>query len=207
MQAVTQNMAPKAGGTSSRYLTFIFEILAAVAVAFFFTWPQYQAVQAGSTQLAADQRTEATLQGEAAAYRASVKALQALDTSPVSSALPATDSTIDLYAYMDTVAKAANVTLTGIQVTDTAAAPSDPSAPQALPSVGSTPAPAASAIPAGIGEAKIHLEVSGTTAQFIQLLSGLQNSLRLIDVQAISIGTASGGKESFSVDALTYYQR
>ena len=214
MQAFQKTTAPKVGGSSPGYLWFALEIIAAAAVAFFFTWPQYQAVQAGNTQLAADQATLQKLQVQAAAYRTNDAKLQALDTSPVSQALPKTDSTIDLYAYLDTVVQSDNMVLSGIQVTDESATATSTdgsaagAAPAAMDGSGiATTTPIGSQIPADVGVVKIHLEVSGTEAEFAQLLSSVQSSLRLMDVQGISISAASSGKKSFILDALTYYQQ
>ncbi len=214
----TQAATPKSS-TSTGYLLFVFEILVVLAAAYFFTWPQYQALQAGKLQLAADQETLQQVQEQAAAYQSSVKVLSATDLSSVNKAVPPKDNVTDLYAYIETLVNASSLTMTSMQITDG----STPSAAttSSVPAITATgePAPTSSSdtstsptvatpvLPAGIASANIYLVVTGSNAQLEQLLGSFQNSLRLIDVQGVSVVVDDTGLETFTVDAIAYYQQ
>jgi hypothetical protein len=219
----TNPAARKPKPPASKYALFTIEVVVACAVAFFFTWPQYKALQAGNAQLAGDKSSLASSQAQAAAYQKSVKGMQASSTAAISEAIPPKDSITDLYAYIESFVNASNLTMTSVQVTDgstnsassgassatggTAGATDATGTDVSVAGTSSTSAPAANPVPAGIGVANIHLVVTGTNAQFNQLLASFQNSLRLIDVQDVSFSIGSSGGESFTVDALAYYQQ
>ena len=171
-----------------KYFAFVLELVAVGVAAYFFMWPQYKNVDADRIQIQTDQQSLDGLKVQAASFKKNAAALQAADWQKVSVAVPDKNSITDLYAYIETLVNASDLSMAAIQVTDQSSSGVAPS---------STGANAATA--------KIHLSLTGTVVQLTQFLQSLQNSLRLIDVQDVSIDVTSGAG-SFSVDAVTYYQ-
>jgi Tfp pilus assembly protein PilO len=142
-------------------------------------------------------------------------------------AIPSTPDIPDLYAHLETLVKTSNLTMTAVQAVDqtktgSALPPRTPllnasgAAAQrelsgeaeqtvtvdagSLTSLTSAPSPS-------LGVVTVNVEAIGDMNGYKQFLSGLETTLRIIDVQSVEINESDEGKLRFRVVLKTYYQK
>lgn len=206
MQQLTplKTKAPVSSGIG----TFIVCVILSIAVIFFLVLPKYQ--QFGQSRAKAKEAkavTENLKKSQATLNELLVQMNQKKDSlAKVSLAIPTNPDIPEVYAYLETMSKSLNLTLSGVQATDEA----EEAEQQAL--AGIAPSAKAKAAPpvdnGSLGVIDVNLQVAGTLKDYISFLGKLQNSLRLIDVQAVNV-TAEEGKPNlkFLTSLKTYYQK
>ncbi|GAC1413065.1 MAG: hypothetical protein NVSMB66_3970 [Candidatus Doudnabacteria bacterium] len=221
---------------------FVISLVISAALVFFLVLPKYREYTDSKTAAANNQNTLNDTQKQDMLVSKLFDKVKnsADDLKRADLAVPPKSDVPELYAYVESLAKTANLTLTTIQTTDESEAPdlagasaagsSNPKtgavslSPTNLTATGGASLPGASGqLLGGLGGASkssplvasgnlgvidINLTVTGTYSNFTAFLSKLQNSLRLIDVQSVSVASAEGKTDLSFIAALkTYYQK
>lgn len=211
---------------------FIISLLAAFALALFYTYPQYKIRVQKKNSLAAASDITQKLNSDVQTASNSINLLNSNsdDIDLLNQALPDDGNLPDVYAYLEYLTKTSNLVLGSVQAVDESA-DSKSSAQSTLgvqgsgvstvgvgstPAGVSTPASASNAsgskgsgsLPASVGIIKITLDVSGSLNGVNSFLHNLEQSRRLIDVQSIEVSTnKKNNTTDFKLTLQTYYEK
>ncbi len=222
--AIIQNRKPVTLGTL--ILTTIISIL----LIMFVLLPRYRDYTQKKGVLQTSQATHDDLENKKQHLIEQVKAMndQKEKIDLLNEAIPDSSSVPDLYAHLESMTKAANLTIAALQAIDVtekedaekarAAAANTPvgvgnTATATTTGKAPTPAPAsainaASAAPTGgLGMVTVTMEANGSLESFDQFLASLEKSLRLIDVQSVDISNDPDKGLTFHLIFKTYYQK
>lgn len=170
-------------------------LLACLGVGYFFTagqWTAYNQAKADVAQKQNQQRelneALASIQSFTAAYKARLS-----DASMVNLALPSKSGDLpNLLSSIEEMAKAAGVSLSNFQITDSGT----------VTGAGQKPA-----LENSIQTQKVDMVASGSYASFVNFMMRLQNNLRLMDVDHVTVRADENGQLQYNIQLRTYYQK
>lgn len=190
----TQNLSVHKKSSSSIGL-FMLCFFVAVALIIFLTYPKYSDWKTKKQQIASSQEALNQVQSEASTATSEISKVNNPNLAKAVIAVPNQTDIANLYASIESLSAAANVKLTSLQAIantqeSTAQTPSAPvdatGAPVVQPSI---PVPN---IPSSLGTVNVTLEATGDYTAVEQMISSIYHSLRIIDVQKITLTTDQG---------------
>jgi Tfp pilus assembly protein PilO len=203
---------------------FLVTAVLAVLILMFLVIPKFGDYRSMRAELKAEQDLEKRLQAEDVEITKRLQTLQEKKdgVALLEMAIPSDPSIPDLYAHLETLVKTSNLTLTSIQAVDQtkteSRAPGSARSMQGFPglegedaqsvtvdsgelnSMTSAPAP-------NMGVVTVNMDAIGDMNGYKQFLTGLETTLRIIDVQSVEVNTDEQGKLRFRVVLKTYYQK
>ncbi len=188
---------------------FILCLLASLAAIFFLALPKYQEYSLVKAKAAASKNALELLKTQQQKVNDTLSKLQENSNGlqKIDQALPNQPDIPAIYAYMETMAKSLNLTLSAIQATDESDLTD--SAQTLGVGAGITKNGVKPVIPAGtpsnVGTIDVSMQVKGLYSDYVNFLSKLQNSLRLIDVKSIDVNSDGKGALTFITTLKTYY--
>jgi Tfp pilus assembly protein PilO len=217
---------------------FIVSIFVSLAVAFFLTLPKYNQYQLARTAVENNKKTLAQINNQKSQISQLYEKVQANGDSiqKIDLAIPSKPDVPQIYAYIEGLSKSVNLTIGTLQAVDENEITDQGSVPGLSAAAGGAKAPGAVTLsqsgsasgglsakpagpgkgsgvadlglPGGVGAIDINLEVTGSYQNFVGFLSKLQNSLRIIDAQSVSVASTEGKTDlTFTVTLKTYYQK
>lgn len=183
---------------------FIAAIVVGVLIFVFLANPKFADYRNKAKQLKADTELEARLRAEDEEISRRLAELETREDQIelLEAAIPGDANIHDLYAYLETLVKTSNLTLSSIQAADTTANNSDQTEGDAV--IVSAELPQAPSLTLGV--INVNLEVKGNINGYRQLLGAIEKSLRIMDVQSVEIN-ADSQDLTYRIALKTYYQK
>jgi hypothetical protein len=214
---------------------FLLCLFIAIALIIFLGYPKYSDWSMKKQEITSGQQSLAKVQQEATAATSEIAQVDSPDLANALLAVPGhSDMQVpghsdiaNLYADIESMSQAANVKLTSLQAIDNS---QDASTSIAATTAGNTEVDASGApvvqsslpvpaIPSGLGTITVTLQATGDYAAVEQMISSVYRSLRIIDVQKITLSTdqGNGGTQTntassdptldLQLQLLTYYSK
>lgn len=190
--------------------TFIVTFILTILVLLFFAYPKYKDYSAAVAAHATVAEDLQKVKDQQAALENVFGKMNDSrpDLDKVNVAIPDKPDIPDLYALVETQAKSAGLTLTSVQAGDEADK-IDNNVSTVIVGAGQSQSDAGPSSPSPtLGVVDLNMQVSGTLDGYAQFLRGMQQSLRLIDIQSIDISAdPDKGTLTFRTVLKTYYQK
>lgn len=170
-------------------------LLACIGVGYFFTAAQWSSYNETKAVVAQKEKQQAELNEALSSVQAFTAAYKARlsDVSTVNLALPPKSGDLpNLLTSVEEMAKAAGVALSNFQITDSAN----------LTGAGVKPA-----LENSIQTQKIDMVASGSYASFVNFMMRLQNNLRIMDVDHVTVKADENGQLTYDIHMRAYYQK
>ncbi len=189
---------------------FIVAILVGVLIFIFLAGPKFSQYRQKAKELKANTELETRLKAEDQEISRRLNTLETKEDQIdlLNSAIPSKASVPDLYAYLETLVKTSNLTLSTIQAVDASALAeesADKGNEQAVDEVmvsdGTILSPSTT-----LGVISVSLEVKGDINGYKQFLAAIENSLRIMDVQSVEISNDDTDL-TYRIALKTYYQK
>jgi hypothetical protein len=221
----TQPAANKKTNTSIGL--FLLCLFVAVALVIFLGYPKYSDWKMKKQEIITGQQSLAQVQEEAVAATSEIAQVDSPDLNQALLAVPGQADIANLYADIENMSQAANVKLTSLQAIDNSQNSTTQSAAPATDGMevdasgapvvqSSLPVPT---VPSGLQTVNITLQATGDYNGVEQMISSIYRSLRIIDVQKITLSTdqGNGGTQTntassdptldLQLQLLTYYSK
>ncbi len=196
---------------------FVVTLVLSIVAVIFFVFPKYSEYKSKNDTLLADQKAVTDALAQKKTVESSIEKLKDSDSqfATLNNAIPNKADVPDVYAYLESLTKAAGLNLTAMQATDSnAKKPNGSNASLEDESGHGASAPSGndsdkkniSPSPT-LGVITVNMEMVGPIDAFKQLLFSLQNSLRIFDVQSVDIQHDKDTKMTINMVVKTYYQK
>jgi Tfp pilus assembly protein PilO len=185
---------------------FIAAIVVGVLIFVFLANPKFTDYRERAKQLKADTELETKLRSEDKEITRRLAELETREDQVklLEAAIPDKAGIPDLYAYLETLIKTSNLTLSSIQAVDaTAAKEADGATPTDAVVVSSEVPQAPSP---SLGVIMVNLELKGDINGYKQFLGAIEKSLRIMDVQTVEISDDTQSL-TYRITLKTYYQK
>ena len=188
-----------------KLLTPIILFAATLGLFFGFLSPQYQALLAKSSDLAQKNSalTNSRMIGDVReALRQKYNAISPDDAAKLKKMLPDAVDNVRLILDLDSMAATHGMGIRNVKVGNSTGSASSDASGTAAPASGSQDGNA-------WGSMQLSFSVSGTYPNFIAFLRDIETSLRIVDVTALGVSTASGkdGFYDYDITLRTYWLR
>lgn len=179
------------GRPTKKSLTLFVLVIFDIAVAYFLVYPFWNKAMLSKSELTRSEIDHAKfvlVQGESQSFLDQYRSLSS-DAALVSAALPVKDvKTPNLLALLDNFAQAAGLSLANISLVD-------------------KPAEQTVVAENTVQAQEVDLAVSGTYPSFKDFVLRLQSSLRLIDIEEVSLQVDDQGNINYQLKLQVYYQK
>ena len=188
-------------------LTFAL-VLAAIAGAIFYAWPQFNRYMALRRDTAALERISAALDEAASARDVladKIRSVSKGDLDRIERALPKTNDREGLIRVIEFYGVQSGVQIKNLTLSDDSAQAAGASIDSAVPKPGGVEDASDSGLQKKVS---IRIEVTGAYQNVKRFIDSLERNIRIVDVQGISFSdiTSPAQAVNFSITAMTYYQ-
>jgi Tfp pilus assembly protein PilO len=227
MQQLYTQALPKNKKSNSSIGLFLLCFFIAVVLFIFLTFPKFSDWKTGKQAVVTNQQTLAKTQNEADTVTSEMSQVNSPDLNKAALAVPGQSDIANLYASIEEMSNAANVKLTSLQAIENVAgsttlATPNASAADAVDANGNPVVPPSLTVPpvpAGLQTVNVTVDATGNYSAIEQMISSIYHSLRIINVQKITISTyqGNGGTQTnisstdpelnLQLQLLTYYSK
>lgn len=222
--------------SNASIVLFLLCLFVAVALVIFLGYPKYSDWKTNKEQITENQQSLSKVQSEVATASSQIAKVDSPDLEKALLAIPGHSSDMavvgysdiaNLYADIESMSKAANVKLTSLQAIDNSQNSTTQSAAPAASNsqVDASGAPIVQStlqvptVPSGLGTITVTLQATGDFNAVEQMATSMYRSLRIIDVQKITLTTdqGNGGTQAdtssndptldLQLQLLTYYSK